>query len=310
MPRVKFFATTLLIGILLTTSTSQMQAQTRIYPEDSLQRFRGGRLALVCGGQAAVATATLIGLNELWYKDYPRSGFHFFNDNAEWLGMDKWGHAYTAYQTSHLGYAVLRWSGVKESKAAWYSCLTGIGYQLIVEMLDGFSDQWGFSVGDLSANLAGAALFTTQQVLWKDQKILLKYSFHSSEYARYRPSLLGNNFPERVLKDYNGQTAWLSISPGAFLKDQRKFPPWLCISLGMGAEGMISARKPDPILSYYSLPRGNRLFLSLDLDLSKIPVRNKTLHSILSVLNVLKLPFPALEYSFARHRMRGHWMYL
>ena len=27
-------------------------------------------------------TATLIGLNSLWYKDYPRSSFHFINDNT------------------------------------------------------------------------------------------------------------------------------------------------------------------------------------------------------------------------------------
>ena len=30
-------------------------------------------------------TATLIGLNFLWYKDYPRSNFHFIDDNEEWL---------------------------------------------------------------------------------------------------------------------------------------------------------------------------------------------------------------------------------
>lgn len=300
----------LLLWFTLSVNPTFLQAQRGTAVQDTSNPFRPGRFALVTGGQAMVATGTLIGLNELWYKDYPRSQFHFFNDNAEWLGMDKAGHAYTAYQTSHLGYALLRWSGVTERKAAWYSCLTGLGYQLIVEVLDGFSDQWGFSPGDLAANLAGAALFTSQQVLWKDQKILLKYSFHLSEYARYRPALLGRTFPERILKDYNGQTVWLSVSPGAFLKDKRKFPSWLCFSVGLGAEGMISARKPDPILSYYSLPRGNRLFLSMDLDLSKIPVRNKTLHTLLSVFNVLKLPFPTIEYSFGFKKVRGHWMYL
>ena len=44
--------------------------------------------------EAAIGTATLIGLNQVWYADYPRSDFHFINDNAEWLQMDKVGHVF------------------------------------------------------------------------------------------------------------------------------------------------------------------------------------------------------------------------
>ena len=42
----------------------------------------------------------LIGLNAEWYAKYPRSGFHFFNDYAEWLQVDKVGHAFSAYSGS------------------------------------------------------------------------------------------------------------------------------------------------------------------------------------------------------------------
>ena len=39
------------------------------------------RLAIVAGTEAFLYGGSLVGLNELWYKDYPRSSFHLFNDN-------------------------------------------------------------------------------------------------------------------------------------------------------------------------------------------------------------------------------------
>jgi hypothetical protein len=48
--------------------------------------------------------------------------------------------------------------------------------------------------------------------------------------------------------------------------------------------------------------RYRRIFLSLDLDLTRIPTRNKFLKSVFSVVNVLKIPAPALEYD-----TRGNW---
>jgi hypothetical protein len=47
--------------------------------------------------EAAIYTGALVTLNQLWYADYPRSSFHFINDNAEWLQMDKLGHMTVSY---------------------------------------------------------------------------------------------------------------------------------------------------------------------------------------------------------------------
>ena len=41
--------------------------------------------------EATAYTVALVGLNQLWYADYPKSDFHFINDNEEWLQMDKLG---------------------------------------------------------------------------------------------------------------------------------------------------------------------------------------------------------------------------
>jgi hypothetical protein len=51
----------------------------------------------------AIVYGALVGLNQLWYADYPKSDFHFINDNAEWLQMDKAGHIYSSYHLGRLG---------------------------------------------------------------------------------------------------------------------------------------------------------------------------------------------------------------
>ena len=56
------------------------------------------RLIGVTATYAAGWTGTLIALNEIWYKDFPRSKFKTFNDSKEWLQVDKVGHTYSAYR--------------------------------------------------------------------------------------------------------------------------------------------------------------------------------------------------------------------
>ena len=282
---------------------------------DTLQKdtntLKKGRLAIAITSEGVVAVGTLIGLSSLWYKDYPRSSFHFFNDNHEWLQMDKMGHFFTAYQLSRVGYGSLKWSGVKENRCAWYGGATGASYQLIIEVLDGLSAEWGFSWGDFTANMAGSILFTTQQLIWHEQRFWPKFSYHYTEYAAIRPELLGSNWAERLLKDYNGQTYWLSVSPGSFLKPEKKFPRWAAVSIGYSAEGMVVGDPDDLILhpEYMQYQRNRRFFLSLDVDFSKIPFKSKALRTLFSFVNTLKVPFPAIEYNTGRG-FQGHWFYL
>ena len=51
---------------------------------------------------AGTYLASTIGFYQLWYKDYEQSSFHFFNDNPQWLQMDKFGHAYSTYTLTKL----------------------------------------------------------------------------------------------------------------------------------------------------------------------------------------------------------------
>lgn len=204
--------------------------------------YREDRLNTVVITEVATGVAISAGLYFLWYRKHPRSHFHFFNDNGEWLQMDKIGHATTAYNIGSIQYDLMRWCGVKNDAAIAVGGLTAIGYMSIIEIFDGFSSKWGFSNGDMLANIFGAALFAAQQKGWNQQRISLKWSFHASPYAAYYPAELGSGFFSRMIKDYNGQTYWLSFNVASFLSANSGFPYWLNMSVGYGAEGMIGAR--------------------------------------------------------------------
>jgi hypothetical protein len=36
---------------------------------------------------------------------------------------------------------------------------------------------WGASIGDVAANASGTALYVSQELLWKEQRIVPKFSF-------------------------------------------------------------------------------------------------------------------------------------
>lgn len=93
-------------------------------------------------------------------------------------------------------------------------------------MQDGFSDEWGFSLSDIAANLTGSLLFVAQQYGWGDQRFMLKISAWPEKYPADQKErarqLYGASFGEQLLKDYNANTFWLSVSPGAFIKSRNQ----------------------------------------------------------------------------------------
>jgi uncharacterized protein YfiM (DUF2279 family) len=272
--------------------------------------FNNNRFNKVVITEAAVTTACLVGLHYLWYKKFPHSRFHLFNDNKEWFYMDKIGHATTAYNISGIQYDMMRWSGVENRRAAWIGGLTALGIQTIVEVFDGFSVGWGFSKGDMLANITGAALFVGQQVAWGEQRAHLKFSFHKTIYASYNSSELGSNKWQRWLKDYNGQTYWLSINPHSFLPSNTDVPRFMNVAIGYGAQGMIGASSNPSFIKNQAVPdfkRQSRWLLSLDADLKRIDQTND-LKAFLSIPNILKVPAPALEFKKGAP-IKGYFLY-
>lgn len=173
--------------------------------------------------------------------------------------------------------------------------------------MDGFSEEWGFSWGDMAFNAMGSGLYVGQELLWKEQRILIKYSFHQTQYADLRPETLGNGLLEEMLKDYNGQTYWLSANLKSFFKTSN-IPKWLNIAFGYGAEGMISATNDIDIEGFQAVNPYRQYYLSLDIDLSRIETNSSLLRTIFDVFNLIKVPFPTLEIN-SRGTLKLHYIY-
>lgn len=247
---------------------------------------------------------TLVALSQTWYADKGFESFKFFNDNAEWKQMDKVGHIYSTYHLSRIGNALLQKTDLTRSKALWWSSATATAILLPIEILDGFSPDFGFSYGDMIANAVGSGFFLGQELLWKEQRIKLKFSFHQTSLAPQRPGLLGENIFEQILKDYNGQTYWLSADLHAFL-GKKNFPKWLNLAIGYGAQDMIFARDNQNEAAGFSPFR--QLYLGIDFDLSHIKTNKRWLKTLLFIADGIRIPAPTL--SFGGGKTRGHFLY-
>ncbi len=271
---------------------------------DSLRDVKKN-VGIVLGTEAALYAGSMTGLYYLWYASYDQSPFHLHNDNNNWLQMDKAGHAASAYYVGALGYETLRLAGWDEKKSLIYGGPLGLAFLTTVELFDGLSTGWGFSWGDMAANAVGTALFMGQQALWHEQRISMKYSYHNTQFPQYNPNLLGSNLPERMLKDYNGQTIWVSFNiKSLFLDKESKFPSWINLALGYSGNGMThSTYNPTP-----EFIRTRQFVLSPDIDLTRIPVKNKFLKTTLKVLNIIKIPMPAIMLD-SQGDFSAYWLY-
>jgi hypothetical protein len=263
-------------------------------PSDTLNSKRQKAVFI---SETVLASAALIGLNQLWYADYPKSNFHFINDNDHWLQMDKMGHFYSSYHIGQFGAEALNWSGTSKKNQLIYGASLGFVFLTAVEVMDGFSAEWGASMGDVVANASGTALYVSQELFWNEQRIIPKFSYHKTQFSNYRPDVLRSTVSEQILKNYNGQTYWLSANIYSFSKGS-KIPKCLNVALGYGAEGMISANGENFTSILTPKPEKFRQFyLSLDVDLSKIKTKSHFLKTILAVFNTVKIPAPTVVYS-------------
>lgn len=277
------------------------------------------RAWLVAGAHAVFWGGSYLALDRAWYADYPKSSFHFFNDNQEWNQLDKAGHGWTTYQVSRLSGALWRWSGINHQQATWLGGASAMAYQSIIEIQDGFSSEWGFSWGDMAANVAGAAAYVAQELHWKEQRIQIKlsywpYDYGTPELTKRADQLFGKSIPGRMLKDYNSQTYWLSANLHAFMP-QSKLPRWLNLAVGYGSTGMLGGELNDwtdnegKKHDRGDITRVRRFFISPDIDLTRIRTRSRFLRSLFFVVSMVKVPAPALELnSKGRLRARAvHW---
>lgn len=266
------------------------------------------RVRLVAAGNIVGYGGAMIALYSTWYKDYPQTRFHTFNDSKEWLQADKMGHLYCAYIESRGSMELWRWTGIDRKKRIWIGGMSGAFYQTVIETLDGFSAEWGWSWSDFATNILGSGMLVAQELAWDDQRIKLKLSFHRKEYGdpllnARSDELFGTGNAERFLKDYNGHTFWASVNLKPFFKNSN-LPEWLSVSIGYGAEGLFGGEENigkdingNINFDRRDIKRYRQWYIAPDIDLSKIKTNKKAVKFLFTFLSSFKFPTPSLEFS-------------
>lgn len=266
------------------------------------------RVNLTTVSYTAIASSSVFALNQIWYKDYPKTKMHSFDDSKNWLQMDKFGHVYTAYQLNAVIASSYKWSGLTRKKSALLGTAYAWSYQFAVELMDGQSAGWGFSWSDLAANSIGCGMFLGQELAWNEQKIQFKFGYYPSSYAQYRPNVLGSTFSEKILKDYNAQRYWFcfSLSEAFQLK---QFPKWLNLAVGYSVSEKLVGDQ-----DVYTLTDGSKTFnarreflLSLDINVKRLPIKRKWVKALISPIHMIKIPFTTLVIS--KQKMEGKFIY-
>src|SRR5260221_10433273 len=144
----------------------------------------------------AVYLISLLWLSSVWYNTYTE--FHFFDDLFEWEYLDKLGHFFASF---HLGLFFYKIFGEPDNfnstlQKKWI-CFSGFILLLPIEILDGFSLNYGASPADLLANGLGSIYcyyYVSSKII---SSSLPKFSFHTTTLSLIRPELLGYTFAEQ-----------------------------------------------------------------------------------------------------------------
>ncbi len=245
-------------------------------------RVDGVRAAVLGSVTVGTVVAVHIYQQHAWWQG-PRAAFRFENDWVYALNIDKLGHAYGAYLLSGLFTGALSWTGFSDRASGFWGPLMGLGYQLYVEIEDGYHQVYGFSPGDAFSDILGAAFPIAQQTYPVLRNFRMKWSYYpSQEYLNALKSDKGRVF----IDDYQGQIYWLGVDPHFFLPESWRspVPSWLGLAVGAAARNLDEQGGGTRII-----------YLSLDYNLSRIDTQSEVLRTLFTLLDHIHFPAPALS---------------
>ncbi len=258
----------------------------------------------------AYYAASIYVMNNTWYKDTDKVRFHFRNDNAGYLQVDKFGHMFGSYVYSYIGYHSFLKYGASRKAALLYGSTLGFVMQFPIEIMDGIHEGYGFSWGDVTANAMGSALVFGQELLFGEQIMKYKFSYWESGYSKNSNGYFGDTAMERLLNDYNGHTYWFSMPLNKFIFKE-SLPSWANIAFGYSANGMYGEFENVRSFNGVAIPETDRyrqFLFSLDIDWTRINTDSRVIQILLKGMTFVKLPFPALEYN-SKGQIKGYWIY-
>lgn len=238
----------------------------------------------------------------LWLHNYQKNSwwagqrgkFHFQNDWDYAMSADKAGHFFDGALIQAIYRGALEWAGFSPTASVWLGAAFSLAYMTDVEIEDGFATDWGFSMGDETANLTGA-LYPVAQFYWKP---LRSFNFKWSYYPS--TELTSGQKNGAFLDDYDGQTMWLSANIHDLLPKKAKnfWPDYLNIAAGYGVSNYKDQQN-----------RYQNYYIGLDLNWERIiPGKSKFMMWFKNVINHFRfLPVPALQFNKNGVHYIVHW---
>ncbi|MGQ9818683.1 MAG: DUF2279 domain-containing protein [Candidatus Kapaibacteriales bacterium] len=257
-------------------------------------------MGIFVGGYGVLFYIQHLGQMKTIWKN--RSGFHIVEDGKYALYSDKAGHFYGTFLSSYILSSSLIECGFTYNWSTALSALLGLGYTTYVEILDGFSQEWGFSPSDFYADAAGALFFLGFSYFPFLQNFTPKFMYFPPRWFNSKSRVPSKMF----IDNYSAHTFWVSINFYNLLPEsfKKKFPSWLELSIGYAVRNLCdpfhyncNPNSSEPVSTY---AWGNRKFIvAIDYDLVKLlPNGGPFWNWFKQSLNFIKLPSPAIEFGF------------
>ena len=215
--------------------------------------------------------------------DYYSSSFDFRNEG--WLdpdtnygGADKFGHAFGGYALTGVYNSIYKKFGYSDEKSIWYGALSSWTLMTIVELGDGFSQDYGFSVQDEVFNTAGVALGYFRH-RYPRLKEIFDYRLEWIPSQEFRD---GHADP---FTDYSGHKNIIALKPAGILQSENPLLKAIDLDIGFytrGYEDDLHAHK-------------RYLFYGIGLNVTYI-LEQLTGHKAGGIFDYIQVPFTYIPF--------------
>jgi hypothetical protein len=275
------------VALMPAFTKQQATADTLILRENDMD-IDPGRLA----ASIAVVGSSIVGVHIIqynsWWKDQ-RTDFHLYDDPDYEKNFDKFGHAFGGYVTSFFFDEAYTWAGFNKQQSVLLGAASSLLFELYVEIEDGHARDWGFSQGDMKANMAGSAFYVLRNTIPFMKNFDYKWSYIPA------PKNSDPNAHEvNIIDDYQGQSYWVTANINGLLPRsmQGVVPEWLNLAFGVGGYSLDAPTVPgdDPYKD-----RKIAYFIGIDYDMEKIIPESSIgfLNFIRRGLKYIHFPAPA-----------------
>lgn len=288
--KIQGFILTLFFAVVVNASPSdpltwrdsiwdyRSEDSTDIAKEISWGKFTGvASLTLIAYG-----AAYWLVFDKGWWGD-EGSSFHFENDFEYALNLDKLGHFAAGVALGESFYEGYRWAGTSEFQAYLFAGLSAMLTHVAIDVKDGFSPEWGFSVFDVVSGTLGGFLPMAERYVPFFKYVDLKWSYWINTKAYYRQSDTGI-----FTDDYCNQTFWASFKPYRMIPSawRKYYPSWLAIAAGLSIDEGVFTHASDP---------KREVYIALDYDLESFRPQSRLARQAIKWLNYFKFPAPTIQ---------------